>query len=271
VRDEFLAVRYGPPGASARLEQEIMREMSELTRTLGGQSRHRERRLSRSAAVALVLLALAPSVLAQAPAERLYADGAFRAAAESFARRAAAAPDVAAHWYGLGAAEYRAGSDARARAAWLRAARLAPRSAAVRRALRLVPAPDPLSERRSRIVPITPPELALVAIALWLTGWGLLLRRRPRVRTRDIALVAAGLACGVAAIGTAAYYARPLAVVAAGGPLKLSPHGRAPDVAPIELGATVRPTRRVPGWVLVQGPSGRAGWLEASALAVVSE
>jgi len=272
VRDEFLAVRYGPPETNSRHEQEIMREMSELTRTLGGQSRHRERRVSRSAAVAIILLALAPSVaIAQTSAERLYADGAFRAAAESFARRAAAEPEVAAHWYGLGAAEYRAGSDARARAAWLRAARLAPRSASVRRALRLVPPPDPLSERRSRISPLTPPELALAAIALWLGGWVLLLRRRPRMRSRDVALITAGVACGVVAVGIAAYYARPLAVVAASGPLRLSPHERAPEVSAIELGATVRPTRRVPGWVLVQGPSGRAGWLQASALAVVSE
>jgi len=33
----------------------------------------------------------------------------------------------------------------------------------------------------------------------------------------------------------------------------------------------VRPARRNGGWVMVQGPGGRAGWLPASALATVSE
>ena len=57
-------------------------------------------------------------------AEDLYDAGAFRVAADSFSARAAAGPDVPAHWYNLGNALYRLGDDAGARAAWVRAARL---------------------------------------------------------------------------------------------------------------------------------------------------
>src|SRR3989442_16023306 len=81
--------------------------------------------------VALGLLALVTprAVAAQAPsAEALYEVGALRAAADSFAARAPAQPRVAAHWYNPGATLYRAGADGKAKAAWTRAARVAPRA-----------------------------------------------------------------------------------------------------------------------------------------------
>src|SRR2546422_10445793 len=72
--------------------------------------------------------------LAQGPsAEALYAAGALRAAADSFAARAAAEPRTAAHWYNVGATLYRAGADGKAAAAWAVAARLAPRRSEERR------------------------------------------------------------------------------------------------------------------------------------------
>jgi hypothetical protein len=185
--------------------------------------------------------------------------------------RATAEPDVAAHWYGLGAAQYRLGSDARAGAAWARAARLAPRSPSVRRALRLVPPPDAASRKRLGTFPVTPDELLLGAIALWLAGWATLLASRPRVRTRSAALIAASLLLGAGAGAIALHHARPLAVVVTGDRMRVSPHGRAPDVVPVEPGTAVRPTKRSGGWLLVQGPGGRAGWLPQHALVTVSE
>ena len=272
VRQELLSTRYGPGPHGGRPEAEIMREMDELTRALGGQVRHRERRVQRSATVALLLaLGLPAGAGAQASAEQLYADGAYRQAAESFAARAAAEPDVAAHWYGLGAAQYRLGSDARAGAAWLRAARLAPRSPSVRRALRLVPAPDAGSRDRLRAFPVTPDELMLAALLLWLAGWSVMFASRPRIRTRAAALIGGALLLGAGAGIIAAYQARPLAVVVAGGRLRVSPHGRAPEVVAVEPGTAVRPTRRQGAWALVQAPGGRAGWLPVGALVTVSE
>jgi hypothetical protein len=269
VRDEFLAARYGPGPGAPRTEAEITREMDELTHALGGQSRHRERR-GRAAAIAIALLALPMAAGAQSSAERLYADGAYRAAADAFADRAAAEPGVAAHWYGLGAAEYRAGSDARASAAWQRAARLAPRTPSVRRALRLVPPPDDASERRFWVSPVTPAELALAALALWIGGWVLVFRNRRRVNLRHLALLAAGALLGAAAGAVALHYEQPLAVAVLPEPLRLSPHERADEVAPASLGAGVRPVRRESGWVLAEGAGGRAGWIPEDALVFVS-
>jgi hypothetical protein len=270
VRDEFLATRYGPAPASGRSETEITREMDELTRALGGQSRHRERR-GRQVALSLALLLLPAGAAAQAGPEQLYADGAYRAAADAFARRAAANPLVAAHWYGLGAAEYRAGSDARASAAWHRAARLSPRTASVRRALRLVPPPDAVSARRFWISPVTPVELALAGLVAWLAGWILIFRNRRRARLRHLALLAAGLVLGTVALGVGMHYRRPLAVAVLPEPLRLSPHERADEVGPVEAGTALKPVRREGAWVLAEASPGRLGWLPANALMVVSE
>src|SRR2546422_10642490 len=95
----------------------------------------------------MALAGLAQPAAAQTlSAEALYDAGALRAAADSFAARAAGEPRVPAHWYNLGATLYRAGADGKATAAWARAARLAPRDLLVRRARELLPAPDAASE-----------------------------------------------------------------------------------------------------------------------------
>src|SRR2546425_11788771 len=95
----------------------------------------------------LVVLGAPLVARAQTPsAEALYEAGALRAAADSFAARAAAAPRVAAHWYNLGATLYRAGADGKATAAWTIAARLAPRDPRVRRARGRPPLPGAAGE-----------------------------------------------------------------------------------------------------------------------------
>ncbi len=271
VRDEFLATRYGPAPSGGRSEAEITREMDELTRALGGQSRHRERR-GRQVALAVAFALLLPAASgAQTSPEQLYADGAYRAAADAFARRAEAEPSVAAHWYGLGAAEYRAGSDARAAAAWQRAARLAPRAPSVRRALRLVPPPDGVSARRFWVSPVAPAELALAGLAAWLVGWVLIFRNGRRLRLRFAALLAGAVVLGIAALGIELRYRQPLAVAVAAQPLRVSPHERAEEVGPTETGTAVRPVRREGRWVLAEAAPGRLGWLPADALVIVSE
>src|SRR5207247_1297475 len=125
------------------------------------------------------LLLLAPPARAQRPsAEALYEAGALRAAADSFAARAAAEPQVAAHWYDLGATLYRAGADGKATAAWTLAARLAPRNAVVRRARRLLPPPDAASESLLAVGPATPAEWWFAATLAWGGGcWSGMCRR----------------------------------------------------------------------------------------------
>src|SRR5204862_336355 len=124
----------------------------------------RRGRDGRVVAVALLAAALARPAAAQAlSAEALYEAGALRAAADSFAARAAAEPRAPAHWYNLGATLYRAGADGKAAAAWAIASRLAPRDEAVRRARELLPPPDAPSEPLLVVGFATPGEWALVA------------------------------------------------------------------------------------------------------------
>lgn len=268
AREAYLAACYGPGGHGRSAVAEAAHELDSLTAQLGATSRRGPRR---AAAALIALLALAPALRAQTNPEQLYQSGSLRAAADGFARRAHAEPLVAAHWYDLGAADYRLGAEGQATAAWLRAARLTPRRTAVRRALKLVPAPDDQSERREWAAPVTPSELGLVALVCWLVGWGFYIARRGRLGARVIAPLAAAVVFGGAALALHLWYARPLAIVAEAGPLRLSPHGRAPEIAPLPVGAAVRPLRDMGSWRLVQAPDGREGWLPADALAAVRE
>lgn len=271
VRDEFLAVRYGRD-AGGRTEGQLAREMDELTRTLGGESRHRERRGRRLLAILLPLVLVLPSPLrSQVPSpEALYQSGAYRAAADGFARRVEASDRTAADWYGLGAAEYRLGSDAGARAAWLHAARLLPRNSSVSRALGLVPAPDDWSEQAAWVAPLTPEELALLALLLWCAGWVLVLLDRRTLRLRSALLLSGALLAGAASAVVTARYARPLGVLLADGPIRVSPHGLAPEVTNLSSGSSLMLRRKQGDWWLV-GVAGKSGWLPASAFNRVDE
>src|SRR5256885_2572698 len=115
--------------------------------------------------------------------------GALRAAADSFASRAAARPSVAAHWYNLGATLYRAGADGKAAAAWAIAARLTPRAPLVRRARGFLPPPDAASEPLLATGVATPGEWALGAAAAWVGLWLAVAARR-----RGLVLIVLGLA-----------------------------------------------------------------------------
>jgi hypothetical protein len=271
VRDEFLAARYGTAG-SARTEAQLAREMDKLTGSLGGSSRHRERRGRRLVAILLPLLLLPPSFLSgQVPTpESHYESGAYRAAADGFARRLQDRAAAAADWYGLGAAEYRLGSDARARAAWLHAARLRPRNPSVRRALGLVPGPDAWSRTLTWVSPLTPEELALLALGLWLLAWILIFADHRRLRMRASLTLAASLLVGAAAAVVAARYDRAVGIVIADTPLRVSPHGRAPEVTGLGATQSVRLRHQQDGWWLVDA-AGKAGWVPATVLARIDE
>lgn len=281
VRDRLLAQRYGPGTGteSAALADEALAVAAELG------SSHRSRRARRSAPATALGLALLVAVPISAAAAQsgsaaaaqsgrpdpmsLYAQGSVRAAAEGFAQQAAANPDDPAHWYNLGAAWYRAGDDARAAAAWIKAARLAPRDGTIRRALRLVPSPDPDTARRTRALPLTPPELALIAGLCWLAGWTVLLLR-PSAARGGGALLAGALVFGIGAALAAREQSRPLAIVLDAAELRRSPHHRAPAIAPVAEGSAVRPIRREGGWTLAEAPDARQGWLPLDVLSIIN-
>src|SRR3989449_2518561 len=147
----------------------------------------------------MALVGLARPAAAQTmSAEALYDAGALRAAADSFAARAAAAPRVPAHWYNLGATLYRAGADGKAMAAWTKAARLAPRDPLVRRARELLPPPDAASEALLTMGVATAGAWAVAAGLCWIALWTAVAARRRRSLVLTLAFVS------VAAVGPAA-------------------------------------------------------------------
>jgi hypothetical protein len=257
VRDRLRELRYGP--AAGPVPAEVAREARELLDAL------RPRAVGRAGALAAVaLLALVgwaePLAAQRSDAASLYARGSLHAAAAALLGELERDPRDPAAWYNLGAAYYRLGLDGRAAAAWFQAHRLAPRHRTVNRALALVPPPEQASAARLWTPPVSWPELALAAIPLWAAGWGLL-AWRPRRRDLAVLLVLLGALSGTAALALCAREARPVGIVLSGTPLQLSPHERAPTIAPLEAGSAVLLLRRAGGWSMVDAPGGRLGWV----------
>ena len=265
AREQLLARRYGP-GDPSEEDAALVAEVQELMRRLGGSLRGWRRR---DVVAGLVLALFAGKLAGQSPPpEQLYESGALHAAAEGFARRAELEPTVAAHWYDLGAAYYRLGLKGHASAAWHRARRLDPREATIRRALRLTPAPDVTSARWTWSPPVTPEELLLGGALGWLLGWiGWVLR--PRHLDRWAVLLVFSAAAAAAGFGLRAWYRRPVGIVLDQTTLRLSPHGRAPALGPLEGGGAVQILKSDRGWVLVRVAGSREGWVAADAIAAI--
>ena len=264
AREKLLARRYGPGQFSAE-DVALVTEVRELLGRLGGSLRGWQVR----ATVGLMAGLLAGQLGAQSPTpERLYETGALRAAAEGFGRRAELEPAVAAHWYGLGAAHYRLGLKGHASAAWLRARRLAPRDPSVQRALRLTPPPDATSARWTWSPPVTADELLLLGALGWVLGWiGWAIRPRLRHRLAILMILAAGTT--LAGFALREWYRRPLGIVLDRTTLRMSPHGRAPDLGQLDSGGAVRILRRDRAWVLVRAAGSREGWVASDAIAAL--
>ena len=275
LRDRLRAARYGPRGLGDAVE--LAAEIAQVLSVIGAGSGGAEGtgggggsgegagsgRRRRTFTAVLLLAATAPPLSAQMPrAEALYEAGALRAAADSFARRAAGAPRVAAHWYNLGATLYRAGADGKATAAWTLAARLAPRDPVIRRARRLLPAPDAASERLLAVGWASPLEWGVVAAVAWTTLWLAVLARWRR------ALLAALAVAALAAAGAGAVEGRrrerPVAVVVAGeAAVQTAPHGAASAAATVRAGGALLTGRRYGRWLEVHRADGVRGWVLA--------
>ena len=258
VRDRLQYALYGPEGATD--PDELAAEAQEVLRVLaGGQS---EAVPSQVVAVLVLFVTLwGVPVLAQTPAQ-LYQAGAVRVAADSFAARTAEQPYVAAHWFNLGNALDRLGEVSRARAAWLRAGRLAPRNDAVRRTLERAPLPDAPSDRVAWLSPVTPGEAFVGSVLCWLLGWGLIGLRR-RVRYVTVMLV---LALAFAAYGgyVSRRYVQPVALILEPGtPLRSAPYGNARAATDLEQASAVRVERAWGAWRLVSHGAFQ-GWVLSS-------
>jgi hypothetical protein len=263
VRERLRQAVFGPDGPSDA--DELTAEVREVLRALAGESGGAERNVLLPLATVLALCALVGGAAAQsARPEQLYDAGAYRTAADSFAVRTAQQPAVAAYWYDLGAAFYRLGEDGRARAAWIRAARLTPRDPAIRRALELLPG-DRTSAAIAPVAGVAPREALGIAALCWLAAWALL----PWRRTRRIGLVVAALAvlAAVVAWRVDRAYRQPAAIVLHDDvPLRNAPFGSASAARSLVAGSAVRVDRAEGAWLLVER-AGSRGWVLAGEVA----
>ncbi len=267
LRDRLRASRYGPRGQGDAAE--LAAELEQVLHVLGAEPGRARRRVgSVVALVTLVGLAAGGDRAAgQAPsAEALYQAGALRAAADSFAARAAAHPEVAAHWYNLGATLYRAGADGKATAAWIRAVRLDPRDPLIRRTRDLLASPDAPSDVLLAPGLATPGEWALVAALCWTAAWLALATRRRRTVVLGLALLTAGATALAAREGMRR--ATPLAIVLnPATPVRAAPYGSASAASTVEAGAALLIERRYGPWLEVRRADGIRGWVLASEVA----
>ncbi len=256
VRDRLRQALYGPEGAADTDElaveaEEVVGRLHREVGSVGGRAV--------TVASMFVLAAASLQPAAAQSAEQLYTAGATRIAADSFAARAAAEPRVVAHWFNLGNTYERLDAPTRARAAWLRAARLAPRDGRVRNALRQTPSPDRVSDRLTWLSPVTPGEAAVGALGLWALGW-LLFAMRVRLRMVLVILGSAG-ALGAYVGFVSLRYQTPVAlVVREGTPLRAAPYGSATPVDELQTLMAVRVERQWGPWRLVSRGE-RSGWL----------
>jgi hypothetical protein len=261
LRDRLRASRYGPRGLGDAVE--LAAELEQVLRVLGAEPGGKARRVVAAIALLALVGLVRPAAAQTIGAEALSEAGALRAAADSFAARAAGSPRVPAHWYNLGATLYRAGADGKATAAWTRAARLAPRDPLVRRARELLPPPDAASEALLTTGLATPGEWALAAGLFWVAVWSAVAARRRRMVVFGLSLVT------VAAAGLAAREglrrAQPLAIVLnAATPVRVAPYGGASPASMVEAGAALLVERRYGAWLEVHRADGVRGWVLAA-------
>jgi len=263
LRDRVRAARYGPQGVGDAAE--LAAELRQVMRVLGADVVRRRA----GVAVLVVFAALGTGPAhAQSPrgevlrAEVLYDAGALRFAADSFAARASAEPDVAAHWYNLGATLYRAGADGKAVVAWTRAARLSPRDEGIARARALLPLPDAASEHLLAVGPVTPEECAILAGLAWIAVWVAVVLHRRRLAAGAV------LVCAVALAGGAREWSRRAQAVAVvlrpGTPVRVAPYGTAGTMTTVEVGAALLVRRQDGPWLAVHRDDGIEGWVLAS-------
>lgn len=268
LRDRLRASRYGPRGRGDAAE--LAAELEQVLHVLGAEpGRVRGRTGSIVTLGVLVTLAIgaaggARALAGQAPsAEALYEAGALRAAADSFAARAAAQPGVAAHWYNLGATLYRAGADGKATAAWTRALRVAPRDPMIRRTRDLLASPDAPSEALLAPGLATPGEWALVAVLFWTAAWLAVAARRRRTVVLGLAMLTA--VAVALAIQEGLRRARPLAIVLnPATPVRAAPYGNASAASTVEAGAALLIERSYGPWLEVHRADGIRGWVLSS-------
>jgi hypothetical protein len=274
LRDRLRAARYGPRGLGDAAE--LRAELEQVLHVLGakgqgggvgaggGGGTRRPHVMLGSLLVGVALVGAqhaAPLPAQTANAEALFEAGALRAAADSFAARAARDPRDPAHWYNLGATLYRSGADGKATAAWTVAARLAPRQAVIRRARRLLPAADPVTEQLLRVGWATPAEWAVVGAAGWIVLW---LALAVGTWRRIVVAVPTAVVLASGVLGSIEWWrqAQPVVVVTAdAAPVRAAPYGGASAASAVPAGGALLAGRSYGQWREVRRKDGIHGWV----------
>jgi hypothetical protein len=258
VRERLWQANYGPERGID--PEELTAEVGEMLRALTGENPRSEDHTATTSALLFLFLVATPLSLCSQSPERLYEAGVLRAAADSFTARVVAEPWVLPHWYNLGAAHERAGETQRARRAWIRAARLAPRDSRVQAALLQLSPLDATSQDIFWVSPITPGEAFVAATLFWILAWvGAAFRIRkwwPVVAACAIALVCAGYGAHLTS-----RYATPVAIVLAPETvLRAAPYGPAQAQRILDEGMALTVRRENGSWILAERGNA-AGWV----------
>jgi hypothetical protein len=275
--DQLDAAAFGPPphstAAASRAE--------ELARAVDKEARRRSRRSAVpviAAAIAFSGAALTHSALAIQPepartafaeATAAYTGGDFVRSARLFADATARAPRATNAWANFGTASWAAGDSANAVVGWQRALRLDPTSDELREHLTKSRAPQDASFARVPAVPARLPSL--VALLLWLGGWGFVAsqcwRRRPALPFAVVTLVVAGAMALAARAFELTLEARTLAVVIDPVALRSLPALGAESASVPIAGEVARVDERRGVWTRITLDGARDGWIPTERLA----
>lgn len=264
LHERVRELRYARPESRRGREEELAEAAARWLAQLPSRLALR----GRMGSLLLVLAGiLATPGVAQAPSPRsLYAESAWEAAALAQRAQVAAEPGSASAWYNLGAMRWMARHDGAAAAAWLEAYRLAPRSAAVRRGWNEMALTHLQVRSWTPVIPVTPDELMVAALGLWLVGW-LIIGAAPARRGPGGGLLMGSIVVLALGLGLRASHRVPAAFTAATSPLRDAPHGLAQVSGTVDAVTLVQVQATDGAWMLVRSPTGRRGWLPPAALA----
>ncbi|MBP7551089.1 MAG: BatD family protein [Gemmatimonadaceae bacterium] len=184
----------------------------------------------------------------------------FARARDAFLRASRAAPRDPAAWANLGTAAWQAGDTASAVLGWQRALRLDPMAADLRP--RLARARAPQDRGAALVLPVPPLPMAALALVLWCAAWGVLALRARRgpAGAHWLLLIPSVALIAVAAVLEGRLRADDLLVVATATPLRALPAlGAEPGAVPL-VGEVVTVRERRGVWVRISLEAGREGW-----------
>lgn len=268
LRDALDLAAYAPTGARGARAGELRERVRALLDRIGQEAR-------RSGALLLVALSALAGACAAArgddgevlvaftAGQTAYAGRDFARARDAFLEAARGAPRDPAAWANLGTAAFQAGDTASAVLGWQRALRLDPLAGDLRPRLARLRAPQERGE--ARVWPVPPLPVAALAVLLWWAAWVRLAwrARSGPVGWRWLLLAPSAGLLAFAGWQEARLRADDLVVIATATPLRALPALGAEQGAVPLVGEVVRVRERRGVWLRIVLDEGRAGWYPA--------